>query len=806
MGREIRQIIHSFLRRPALPTIAVLIIALTVGVTTAALAVADAILFRPLPYPSPQQLVRILGFEKNFGRTPLSYIDYLDVRSSQHTFQKTATYTTDSFNVRVDSQLPKRVAGAVVTADFLPLLGRPAAIGRTFLEDEDRQRRSPIPIVLAARFWQTIFAGDRNVLGRTLMVNDELCEVIGVAAPSVEHPRNIDLYLPMGFLSGKPGYNTREDRRFYAIGRLKNGSSEAAANEDLNRIAASLAATYPDTNADSGFTASGDLDKDIRQYRGPAYLLLGAAGTLLLIGVINVISLRWNQLNSRAHEWAIRSALGATRFRMAASITMEGALIAIAGGTLALLIAFWARNVAASLLSSDIARLSKPELHGSALLLALAVVAGTAFAVGIIPALRFDYAALTAQLGSAGRSLSASKVSRHKADYFLIAQVGLSFCFYTVTTLLLLTLSQLSHVRLGFDPHLFTAQVSLPPSAYSTPELQRQFFDRTLDELRTMPGMENVAASSAPPFGPVKIRTSYQPAELSRANPSAEQTKVFGEYVTPGYFRTLGIPLLQGRMFGTEDTSSSTPVAIIDESFAKRHWPQAKAVGAHLVNPDDATQRIAIVGVVGSVMHEEVTSGSPAACIYFPMSQRVTPYATLLVRPRSEREISSVASALANAVSRVDPNQPVYNTRSMSTAVSSTLQPQKIAAYVLAVFAALALLLMAVGLYGTLGQAVARQRQAFGIRLALGATREHILWSVISRGVGLASIGIAFGMIGTFLLRDVLRAAIPQLSNLKPVVFLGGIGLLLCVSTLASWLPAWRASRLDPNTVLSDPT
>jgi predicted permease len=806
MRREIRLIIRSFLRRPALPIIAILIIALTVGVTTAALSVADAILFRPLPYPSPHQLVRILGFEKNFGRTPLSYIDYLDIRSSQHTFQRTAAYTTDSFNVRVDSQAPKRVAGAIVTADFFPLLGKPALIGRTFLEDEDRRRSSPNPIVLAASFWQTTFAGDRNALGRTLMVNDELCEVIGVAPPSVEHPRNIDLYLPMGFLSGKPDYNTRADRRFYAIGRLKNGSSEIAANEDLNRIAASLATTYPETNADSGFTASSDLDKDIRQYRGPAYLLLGAAGTLLLIGVINVISLRWNELNSRAHEWAIRSALGATRFRMAASITIEGALIAVAGGSLALLIASWARNLTDSLLSNDIARLSKPELDGSALMLALAVVAGTAFAVGIIPALRFDYAALTAQLGSGGRSISASRASRRKADYFLIAQVGLSFCFYTVTTLLLLTLSQLNGVRLGFDPHVFTAQVSLPPTGYSTPELQRQFFDRVLDELRTMPGIEYVAASSAPPFGPVKIRTSYQPAGLSNSNASAEQTKVFGEYITDDYFRTVGIPLLQGRMFGSEDMPSSTPVAIIDESFAKRYWPEAKAVGAYLVNPDDVTQRITIVGVVGSVMHEEVTTGSSAACIYFPMRQRVTPYATLLVRARQERDISAIASVLVNAVSRVDPNQPIYNARSMLAAVSSTLQPQKIAAYVLVLFAGLALLLMAVGLYGTLGHAIARQRQAFGIRLALGATRQHILWSVMSRGVGLASVGIVFGMISTFLLRDILRAAIPQLSTLKPVVFVGGIGLLLCISTLASWLPAWRASRLDPNMVLSDTT
>jgi putative ABC transport system permease protein len=806
MVHEFRQIIRSLLRRPALPVIAVLIIALTVGVTTAALAVADAILFRPLPYPSPEQLVRILGFEKSFGRTPLSYVDYLDVRSSQHTFQKTAAYTTDNFNVRVDSQPPKRVAGAVVTADLFLLLEKPAVIGRTFVEDEDRQTGSPIPAVLAAKFWQTTFGGDKNILGRTLTVNDELCHVIGVASPSVEHPRNIDLYLPMSFVSGKPDYNTRADRRFYAIGRLKKGSSERAANEDLNRIAAYLAATYPETNAESAFTASSDLDKDVRQYRGPAYLLLGAAGTLLLIGVVNVISLRWNQLNSRAHEWAIRAAVGATRLRMAASITIEGALITLAGAGLALIITSWARNLTTSLLSSDIARLSRPELDGTALVSTFAIVAGTAFAVGIIPALRFDHAALSAQLGNAGRSLSASKASRRRADWFLIVQIGLSFCFYTVTTLLLLTLSQLNHVHLGFDPHVFTTQISLPPTGYPTPDLQRQFFDRALEELRTMPGVENVAASNAPPFGPVKIRTSYQPAELSRAKTASEQTKVFGEYITPDYFRTLAIPLLQGRAFGTEDMPHSAPVAIIDESFAKRYWPEAKAVGAYLLNPDDPTQRVAIVGVVGPVMHEEVTSGSPAACIYFPMAQRVTPYATLLIRPRPEHEVTAIGPVVAKAVSRVDPNQPIYNLRSMLAAVNSTLQPQRITAYVLVLFAGLALVLMAVGLYGTLGHAVARQKRAFGIRLALGATREHILWSVMSRGIGLATIGIALGMMSTFLLRHVLRAAIPQLSNLKPVVFVGGAGLLLFVAALASWLPAWRASRVNPNAVLSDTT
>jgi predicted permease len=802
MEREIRLILRSLFRQPVVAAISILTIALTVAVSTAVLEMADAIVFRPLPYPSPKQLVRIVGFEKSFGRTPLSYVDYLDLKAAQQSFQVTAAYTTESLNIRIGSQAPRRIAAAIVTADFFPLLGEPAVVGRTFLAEDDRAQSSPLPVVLSNAFWRSTFAGDKNAVGRTFLLNENLCEVIAVASAAVEHPRNIDLYLPMGFVAATPQYNGRGDRRFYALGRLKPGCSETVANEELNRIAAGLAAQYPDTNAESSFNVSSDLDKDTREYRGPSYLLLGAAATVVLVAIVNVISLRWNQVNSNIRDWAIRSALGAPRWRIAASMATEGAVVALAGVALGLALAAWFRSAAVLFLSSDIPRLARPELHGVGLLALCTFIAGMTALVGLVPAFRFDYLSLGTYLGTAGRSQSASRRTRRQTNLFFIAQVALSFSFFTVTLLLLKTVAELNRVRLGFDPNVLTAQISLPASRYPTAQAQRQFFDRVLEELRALPGIRLAAESNAPPFGPVKISSALRPAGFSGPTPAAEQ-KVYSEYVTSDYFRTLGIPLLQGRTFGDIDSANSLPVAVVDEIVAKRYWPAGGAVGGHLTTPGEPAQDLTVVGVVGSVMREKVSFEAQNGCVYLSLAQRVTPYATLLVRADQNRDPATLATALATAVSRADADQPIYNVRPMRTAVSATLRPQKIAASVFVIFAGLLLLLMAVGLYGALAHVVRQRKQELGIRLALGATRLDILWSVLSRGLALTAIGIALGMGGAFALLNMLRATIPYFGQVSVPVLASGVAALFAVATVASWLPAWRASRLDPNSVLS---
>jgi predicted permease len=802
MEREIRLILRSLLRQPVVATISILTIALTVAVSTAILGMADAILFRPLPYPFPQQLVRILGFEKSFGQTPLSYVDYLDLKAAQQSFQSTAAYTTESLNVRIDSQTPRRIAAAIVTADFFPLLGQPALIGRTFRAEDDRASGSPLPVILSNAFWRTAFAREENVVGRTFLLNENLCEVIGVASAAVEHPRNVDLYLPMGFVAAMPDYNTRGDRRFYALGRLKPGRSGAVANEELNRIAASLAGQYPDTNAESSFSVANDLDKDTREYRGPSYLLLGAAGTVLLVAIVNVIGLRWNQVTGNARDWAIRSALGASRRRLAASMVLEGAVIALAGIAAGVALAVWLRSAAVLFLSSDIPRLAKPELHGVALIVLCLFIAGTTTLVGLVPALRFDYLSLGSELNNAGRSHSASRRTRRQTNLFFIAQTALSFSFFIVTLLFLRTVAELNRVDLGFDPNVLTAQVSLPATRYPTAQAQREFFARVLEELRAVPGVKQVAASNAPPFGPVKISTALRPVEFSGSNPAGER-KVFSEYVTSDYFHTLGIPLLQGRTFGDVDSANSMPVAVIDELVAKRYWPAGGALGAHLTAPGEPGQELTVIGIVGSVLREKVSSEARSGCIYLCMAQRVTPFATLLIQPEQKRDPATLATALAAAVSRVDGDQPIYNVRPMRAAVSSTLRPQKIAASVFAIFASLLLLLMAVGLYGALAHIVRQRKQELGIRLALGATRFNILWSVLSRGLALTAIGIVLGIGGAFALLNMLRTTMPYFGQVSLPVLASGVAVLFGIATVASWLPAWRASRLDPNRVLS---
>ncbi|MBA3351583.1 MAG: ABC transporter permease [Blastocatellia bacterium] len=434
---------------------------------------------------------------------------------------------------------------------------------------------------------------------------------------------------------------------------------------------------------------------------------------------------------------------------------------------------------------------------------ALALISLVTVIVGVIPALLLNYSQLTNLLQRNERVSSRGKLERKLQSGFSIVQIAFSFALYTGAVLLLQTLWQLQHLPLGFDPrNILTSQISLLPNKYFTDEEIRQFFRALLDKIQGIPGVEAAAISSAPPFGSVQLRTSLVPPTFQSTAKEQAQTPD-AEYISRRYFDVLKIPLVLGRDFNLEDGTESPAVVIVNQTLATRFWPARVPIGATLVAPSSPAPRpLSVIGVVGSVLRGEVSSGTPAPCIYFPFAQRAVPDITLLVRTKAGYDPVTLEATIRETVDGLDPNQPIYNVSPMTATVAASLTPVRLAAYIVGIFSILALSLVGVGLYGVLTYAVGRQTQEIGIRLALGAQRRSVLMSVIKTALRLSALGIGLGIACSFALKQVLTAFVPDLSTLTVLTFSMAAGIMLGVGLLASILPAWRATRVDPGAIL----
>jgi putative ABC transport system permease protein len=799
MTGDLRYALKIFFRQPLVSIVVVLTMALGIGINVAIFSVADAVLVHPLPYPYPDQLVRITGDDTHFGPTPFSYPDYLDWRSGQHTFTEIAAYALDSFNARIDNQTPQRVAGAITTANFFHLLGTSSSNGRTFLSAEDQQPTAPTPVIISNRFWRKTFARDPRVIGRILSLDETPCQVVGVASPDVEQPSNVDVYLPLGVLANTSDYRDRGNRRFYGIGRLRPGVRPEQADGDLKRIAQTLSKAHPETNANSSVSISRDVDRLVRKYRSTLWLLIGATSLILLISITNVINLRSNQISSKFEAWAIRAALGASFWRLAFLIAVEGSVLAILGGILGIIAAIWTRSAIVRLAPGDISRLNEIHLDGVFVLFSVILLAGATIVVGFAPALQLKRTELGQWLQSSQRTSPNSRVAMTMQAASIVGQIAISFTLCMGAAVLLQTLWQLQKADLGFDPRsVLTAQMSLSSSRYTNDVQIMQFFERLMSEIHQMGEVESVAISNAPPFGPIKIRTFLVPLDQPQSSKSVHTTAA-GEYVSDEYFQSLRILLLKGREFGPQDTKDSEPVVIIDEMVAKHDWPGKDALGAHLIAPDDPSRKeLTVIGIVGAVLRDELSPEKTLSSIYFAQQQQTTPYSTLLIRTKAGYEPMALVPSLTKLIARIDPNQPIYNVRLMTSAVSASANTQRAAAYLVSVFSTLGLVLIAVGIYGVLAYRTTRRTREMGIRLALGAERGDILRLVLRSGLALTAVGIALGFCCTFAMNRVLSALIPASTGLSLSMLVEGTLLLIVVALFASLLPARRASLVDP--------
>ena len=786
-------------KSPGFTSIAVLTLALGIGANTAIFSVVNALLLRPLPYADAERLV-LLSESHASERHSASYPNYADWRARAQSIEGMAIGWPQNFT-RTGGDRAARVPGYSVNWNFFPLLRVQPQLGRMFTEADDRYG-APRTVIVSHGFWQRQWGGELNVVGQTLRLTNETYTVIGVLPPGFEYFEPADLYTPLGLALGPDsGFAGRGNSAFdfYAVARLKPGVTVAQANREMDAIGQQLAREYPKFN--EGKTAQAERLQDVmsESVRHPLWMLLGAVGFILLIACINVANLMLVRAAERQKELAVRLALGAGRWRIIRQLLSESLLIAALGGAGGLLLGSWMLQGLLALAPEEIPQLSRVGLDNRVLLFTLGMAALTNLLVGLLPALQASKTDLQTALKDGGRLTSgASREGTRKA--LLIAEVSLSLVLLVGAGLLVRSMWNLLHVDPGFNgDNLLTLRLSLTGRGYDD-RRKRVFYDECLARVRAVPGVRSAALTHSLPirgsnWGGVFIAAD-KPVPSPANLPGSDRLRV-----SPSYFETMEIRLRRGRLFTAADTPDSAPVVIINETLARRVWPNENPLGKRLKFgfPEDYDEESKpwreVIGVVNDVRMDGVDRVAEPQT-YLPYSQ--LPNESLGLVVRAERHPAALASAVEQAIAAIDKDVPVFAVWTMDQLLGNSLAERRLTLVLLTSFAVLALLLSAVGIYGVISYAVRQRTHELGIRMALGAQTRDVLGLILAQGVKLTLCGIGLGLAAAFALTRWLESLLFGVRPTDALTFAIIALLLLLVALLACWIPARRATKVDP--------
>jgi putative ABC transport system permease protein len=811
VAQDARYGVRTFLRNPGFAGVAILTLALGIGSSTAMFSVVHTILLRPLPYRDPEQLVIV--WERNTGigkmRDPVAPPNYQDWRARSTAFAQLAACRYANFALTgVDD--PEQVVALTVSGNFFRALGVEPVLGRTFTEDVEAGRQ-PV-LVLSHRFWQRRFSGDPAIVGGTISLNDTSYTVLGVMAADFRFPEratDVDVWSPLLFTPGD--FRGRRAHSLIVVGRLKPAVRLAQAAEELQVIARGIAAEDPTSNPEVVVVGAHDqLVEDVR----PGLLVLSAAvGFVLLIACANVASLLLVRSTSREKEIAIRTSLGARRLRIVRQLLTESLILALASVVLGLALASWMLDLAVRLAPPSVPRIDSVGIDWPILGFAVALAAATSLLFGLVPALRASRTNLTDALKQGGRRTSSPAQGRGLAA-LVVAEVSLSLVALAAAGLMVHSLLKLNALDYGFRPHgLLTAHVLLPTAKYPTdrhqfrplapdaprPTVSRQaaFFSELMERLSALPGVESAGAVSALPLDPAGVDFDLPVVVEGQAPPRpGEEPQADFRIATPGYFRTVGIPLLRGREFTAYDGPAAPSVIIVNETFARQHFPTAEPIGQRLILYGRSRE---IVGLVGAVRHHGFRQEARPEMIV-PADQFQFGRMTVVVR--SSLDPTSLAASLKREVQAIDPSQPVHRIETMEEKLGASAAQPRFTTLVLMLFAALAVLLAVVGTYGVVSYVVVLRTHEIGIRMALGAGRSRVIAMVLRQGMGFVALGVGIGLLGAAAATRLMRGVLFQVSPTDPLT-LGTVAALLAFSAfVAISIPAFRATRVDPMTAL----
>jgi putative ABC transport system permease protein len=787
------------LKKPSFSLIAVATLALGIGANTAIFSVVNALLLRPLPYAEAERLV-LLSETRAGQRDSASYPNYADWRARAQSFEGMAIAWPQNLTLTGGGKAA-RVSGYRVNWNFFSLLRVRPQLGRMFTEADDRYG-SARTVIISYGFWQQRFGDEVNAVGQALRLANETYTVIGVLPPGFEYFQKVDVYMPLGLaLAPDSPFAVRGNSafNFYAVARLKPGVTVAQANSEMDAIGRRLAREYPNVN--EGLSAQAERLQDVmsESVRSSLWILLGAVGFILLIACINVANLMLVRAAERQKELAVRLALGAGRSRIIRQLLSESLLIAALGGAVGLLLGSWMLQGLLALAPAGIPQLSRVGLDNGVLLFTLGMAVLTSLLVGLLPALQASKTDLQTTLKDGGRlTTGASRDRTRKA--LLIAEVSLSLVLLVGAGLLVRSMWNLLHVNPGFDAdNLLTLRVDLAGRNYDD-QRKRVFYDECLARVQALPGVRAAALAHSMPIDGTSWTSVFIAADKpvpSRANlPSSDFLRVSADY-----FETMGIRLLQGRWFTSADTAESAPVVVINETLARRIWPNENPIGKRIKQglPDDQEGESKpwreVIGVVNDVRMNGVDQATTLQT-YLPYAQ--LPNQSLGLVVRAKRNPAALANAIEQAIHGIDKDLPVFRILTMDQLLGNSLAQRRLTLTLLASLAALALLLAAVGIYGVLAYAVRQRTHELGLRMALGAQARDVLTLILAQGLKLTLIGIGLGLMAALALTRWMESLLFDVRPTDVLTFAVIALLLAAVALLACWMPARRATKVDP--------
>ena len=792
--KDIRYGARMLIRKPGFTITAVLTLALGIAATTATFTVVDAVLLRKLPVADPDRVVVVHNQmpKINLPRTQVSVLHYLDYARQTDAFESTAAFTTRNVNLTGVS-IPERLQAGRVTASFFPTLGINPVAGRFFNPEEDQIGNERV-VVLSTALWKRLYSSNPAALNNSIQLNGDYYQIAGVAPEGMEelYP-NVDLWIPMAFTPRELSPERRGSLTHTMLARLHQGTTIERAQAIMSGVAKNISGSDPDI---FNIEVRSLADEYVSDVRRPLFVLLCAVMAVLLISCANVANLLLARATVRGHEIAVRAALGAGRSRIIRQLLTESLLIAVIGGVVGMLLTFWGTKALLALAPSTLPRLSAVQVDLRILLLSFggSLLCGVIF--GLAPALTASKTNLVSSLKESERTDSSSPARKWLRRTFVVAEVAMALVLLISAGLLVRSFGKLLDVKPGFNPqNVLTLRLSLPGAQYDKPTKVAAFYDNVLARVSALPGVVHAGAAYQTPFTPGADNSVFS-IRGRQAGPGEPPPHADYAFVSADYFQTIGLPILQGRGFQPSDMRAGNyfapnSVAIIDEELAKRYWPNGDALGGGISWSKDGPWAT-IVGICATAHLKDLTEQSKGT-FYLPAYIGLS---TLVVRTSGDPK--ALATAIREQVLAVDPNQPVYDVRTMEERVALTLETRRFAVVLLGIFGALALLLAAIGLYGVLAFTVSQRTREIGIHMALGARARDVLVMVMKQGMSLVLVGIVFGVAGAYAVTRTIRSLLFEVGTTDPLTFVAVLLVLGVVGFIASYVPARRATKVDP--------
>jgi putative ABC transport system permease protein len=802
--QDIRYGIRMLVKSPSVSIVATIALALGIGANTAIFSVVNAVLLRPLPFNDSDSLTAVFESDSTRGqvRGSYSFANYFDLRQQNQTFEQIACYHSSDF-IMTGSNEPARVQGSVVTANLFSLLGASPMLGRTFLEDEDKPSEGGRVVVLSEDFFQRHFNSDPSLINKTITLDATKYTVVGVMPRSFQFPIQndpVDLWTTVAVdATGESPMTSQRGAHFLqVIGRLKKGVTQQEAQADVNTIAARLEQQYPDTNTHKGIILQSALLAIVGDVRPALLILLGAVACVLLIACANVANLLLARATSRYKEMAIRSALGANRFRVIRQLLTESILLSLVGGAIGLLLAVWWSDLLIALGKEDIPRAIHVGLDWRVLAFTGGVSLLTGLIFGLVPALHASKTELTESLKEGGRSGSSGARRNVMRSVLVVSELAIAVVLLIGAGLLIQSLWRLQRVETGLNPNnVLTFNVSLSDVKYPG-EKQSQYFEQLRTKLTNLPGVESASGVLPLPLSGDRFSISFEIDGRPVAKKDQPSADVFVADVD--YFRTMGIPIVKGRDFNQFDQHKTAQVIIVTEQFAREFFPGEDPVGKRLkpgistFDNEKSTMR-EIIGVVGDIRSRNLNT-PPKPAYYLPETQ--VPFNQLVMVVRTKGDPHALITAANKEVATIDKDIPMFSVKTMDEYLASSVAAPRFNTTLLSIFAAVALVLTIVGLYGVMSYSVAQRRNEIGIRLALGAQTRDVVALIVKQGLVLVLVGLAIGIPAAFALTRLISGLVFGVTTRDPLTFIGAAVALSVVGLLACYIPALRATRVDP--------